>query len=322
MSETKNVTMFRRKRSYDEKAIDDIQRLVKASRELEKSILTIPHEESIICYYGCMPFVTISESSWDRFSEAYKKYFPEGYSFEKINSDYRAFLLNDENNWKNLSDVLDAVWKGMPRDVEKHTQHLIACNHQTFEGNKYSVCGVETCIPSAFMSNGHKPEVDFVAFCPDKKEMLLIEYKCKYGSLYPSKGSGIREHWIDYTQIKRKAEKPKKSDLFLVREMLNAYNLLREINGKKPSGVNPEDVKLKVAFLLTGNNYKYEVGCKGNITKKANDSAIKKVLDMEELKPGDLFTDKERNELLWGWSDTFENVDFNECFKEAKTLMP
>ncbi len=285
----------------------DVQALVQASRSLEKPILAIPNEDSIICYRGCMPFATIygDHKKWKKFSDAYKKRFPKGYSFNAINKEYREFLLNSENNWKNLSDVLDAVWKGMPNDAEKHTQHIIACNNQSFDDAAYSVCGVETCIPSEFMFNNHKPEIDFVAFCPDRREMLLIEYKCTYDSLYQK--HGIREHWIDYIWIARNAEQ-----INLVPQMLNAYNLLRKIEKKSPCTIAANDIAIRVAFLLTGDNYK---GNKNYITKRANDSAVNEVLKMKELAEGVPFTDEERQNLLWGWQEKYQNVDFNTCFK-------
>ena len=301
---------FVRRRNYPKEIVADVQTLLRASRDLKKPIMAIPHENSIICYRGCMPFATIYEDRWIRFSDSYKKRFPEGYSFQEINKDYKSFLLNPEDTWRHLSDVLDAVWKGMPTDVEKHTQHIIACNHQSFDDNTYSVCGVETCIPSDFMSNGHKPEIDFVAFCPKRKEMLLIEYKCKYSSLYPSKGAGIREHWIDYTRILRNAEK-----IRIIPEMLNAYNLLCEIENKTPCMVDPAGITLRVAFLLTGDNYKDDN--KGCITEKANQSAREQVLRVKEVAKGDLITEAERQNLLWGWQKSYSKVNFNTCFESA-----
>lgn len=309
------MAKFVRRANCSDEVIADTRTLLQASLELGKPILAIPNESSIICYRGCMPFVTIYEDRWVRFSDSYKKRFPKGYSFEKIYKDYRSFLLNPEDAWKNLSIVLDAVWQGMPTDVEKHTQHIIACNHQSFDDCAFSVCGVETCIPSEFMLNGHKPEIDFVAFCPNRREMLLIEYKCKYSSLYPSKGSGIREHWIDYTEITRNADR-----IGLVSEMMNAYNLLRKIKGKNPCLIEPDDISLRAAFLLTGNHYK-EDNRKGNITTRSNISAVKQVLKLKELNKENPFKDEERWNLLWGWQENYKDVDFDRCFKKAMEMI-
>ena len=296
------MSSFERKKDYSKVVIDDVRRLVQASREIGKPILAIPNEECIICYYGCMPFVTIYEDKWIAFSHSYNKYFMEKDVLTEIERDYRKFLLNPAENWKNLAVVLNAIWKGLPNDTEKHTQHLIACNNQSFNVGDYYVCGVETSIPTAFMKNGHKPEIDFVALSPINMEMLMIEYKCKYRSLYPTKGAGIRDHWIDYTLIKRKAD-----EIGFVHEMLNAYYLLCDIEGKAIPAIKEDEIRLGVAFLLTGNNYKDNEG----VSKKANDSAIKKILKMDTLIEDEKFTDQDRRELLWYWEEDYKNVRFD-----------
>ena len=105
------MTSFVRKRDYSDTVIDDVRRLVHASRAIGKPILAIPNEECIICYYGCMPFATIYEDKWDTFSYSYNKYFTEKDVLIEIERDYRGFLMNPAENWKNLAVVLDAIWK-------------------------------------------------------------------------------------------------------------------------------------------------------------------------------------------------------------------
>ncbi|MBR4758680.1 MAG: hypothetical protein IK078_00840, partial [Lachnospiraceae bacterium] len=97
---------FVRKGDYSEEMIADVKKLVNAAKKIHQPILAIPAEDCIICYRGGMPFVTIYENRWVRFSDAYMKYFKS----EPNIIDYREYLLDPSpsGKWEHLSCVLSA----------------------------------------------------------------------------------------------------------------------------------------------------------------------------------------------------------------------
>ena len=212
---------------------------------------------------------------------------------------YKDALLDSTDNWKNLRTVLEGVEKGLSRDYERHTEQKIVLNNSSFDVDKYSVCGMETTVTDI---DDKDSEADMVVFCPADKRILIVEYKCRYSALYPSRGHGIREHGDDYARIL-------KSDkcINFTKEIIKAYNVLCRIYDKDTVNISDE-IRLDIVFLLTGNTIRdAERSTKGNITLRANKGAMKV---MRAYKGKD-FTDEIKRNVYWMWSDDFNRVVFS-----------
>lgn len=284
---------FVRKDDYSDEVINSVKELIKAANTINRPIIVVPSVDCIICYYGGLPFVYIAENEWGRYSDAYNKYINLEYE------NYKDALLDSTDNWKNLRTVLEGVEKGLSRDYERHTEQKIVLNNSSFDVDKYSVCGMETTVTDI---DDKDSEVDMVVFCPADKRILIVEYKCRYSALYPSRGHGIREHGDDYARIL-------KSDkcINFTKEIIKAYNVLCRIYDKDTVNISDE-IRLDIVFLLTGNTIRdAERGTKGNITLRANKGAMKV---MRAYKGKD-FTDEIKRNVYWMWSDDFNRVVFS-----------
>lgn len=286
---------FVRKNDYSDEVINSVKKLIEASNEINRPIIVVPSVDCIICYYEGLPFAHISENEWGRYSDKYEQYINLQYE------NYKKALLDSTDNWKNLRTVLEGMEKGLSIDYERHTEQKIVLNNSSFEVDRYSVCGLETTVTDI---DDKDSEADMVVFCPAEKRMLLVEYKCRYRTLYPSKGSGIREHGDDYARILKKNK-----SINFTREIIKAYNVLCRIYDKDTVDINPDEVQLDMVFLLTGNTIRdAERGTNGNITLRANNGAMK---IMREYKGKD-FTDEIKNKVYWMWNADFNKVVFSK----------
>lgn len=298
-----NEENFIRKDDYSDDTIKDVRALIKAGKGLKKYILAIPGTDGIICYYGGLPFVTINDSGWNKFSTDYDDYFTNREILNKIHSNYKKFLLDSGDKYKNLSDVLDAINKGQPRDHERHTQQEIACNNLSFSKDKYSICGFETAFPKKYIPTiSTKPEVDLVAFCPDEKRMILIEFKCRYSALDGK--HGIKEHFTDYKGIVELKKNNVDRYKCFINAMLKAYYLMSKLYNEKDihQEINSDDIVVDIAFLLTGSTIRQNGG-KGCISVTVNSN--RKVLFQKEkgLKGFN-------KGVYWYWEKDFNDVIF------------
>lgn len=286
---------FVRKNDYSDEVINGVKELIKAANTINRPIIVVPSVDCIICYYGGLPFAYISEDGWGRYSDDYEKYID--LQFEN----YKEALLDPTDNWKKLMTVLDGIERGLPTDYERHTEQKIVLYNSSFDVEKYSVCGFEAKVTD--IDNG-APEADMIVFCPNEKRMLLVEYKCRYGALYPSKGHGIREHGDDYARILKNYK-----SINFIGEIIKAYNVLCKIYDKDTVSMNPDEVQLDMVFLLTGNTIRdAERGTKGNITLRANKGAMKV---MREYNGRD-YTNEIKNKVYWMWNDDFNKVVFSK----------
>jgi len=285
---------FVRKDSYSDDVINDVKALIKAADKINRPIVVVPSVDCIICYYSGLPFAYISENGWEQYSDSYEKYISLQYD------NYKETLLDSDDNWDNLRTVLDGIEKGLPNDYERHTEQMIVLNNSSFDKEKYSVCGIEAKVTD--IDDG-APEVDMIVFCPNEKRMLIVEYKCKYGTLYPSRGHGIREHGDDYAKILKNDK-----SINFTKEMIKAYNVLCKIHDKEIINIDVDEVQLDIVFLLTGNTIRdVERGTEGNITLRANKGAMKV---MREYR-GKNFTDEIKDKVYWMWNEDFNEVLFN-----------
>ena len=168
----------------------------------------------------------------------------------------KSFKLSDNvaNGFtiKDKKDIISSFNNKMPKDKERKSSQIIALNNMSFDDDKYSVCGWECTIPSDDVKiknskgNNKKPEIDLVAVCPDKKEILLIEYKCNGKSMLKG-NQNIKQHYNDYTKIIKKPEFAE----HLKGELLKAYNVAKRIYTDKPVTIyDPAEFTIKIGFLF------------------------------------------------------------------------
>lgn len=169
--------------------------------------------------------------------------------------DRNAYIYYHE--YKDISYYSEGIQKriarGMPVDKERMTSQKIAMDNMTFEEDKFSVCGWKTTlgekdirVPRPDDENKYKkPEIDLVMVNPLKREMILVEYKCKGDSMIGKK-QNIAQHGIDYMQILYSNHMSEIRD-----ELLNAYNVYRKIkNMPELSKDTYNEYKIKVGFLF------------------------------------------------------------------------
>lgn len=264
-------------------------------------VLVIPNEDCIKAYYNGLTLVSMTDSSFKLFGKNDKNsannYKEKNKDIKKISSmiDKYIEVINGEKGslkdaaWKFYTDNKDAIKKivntGMPRDKERRSSQNIALQNMSFDNDKYSVCGWEATIPSndakieVEVFDGEKrkiklktPEIDLVVVNPSKKEMILVEYKCK-GSTMLKGNQNIVNHCKDYMKVKNCDKIGEIRD-----EMLKAYNLLtclKKTDSKKIEKEDFDKYTVKVGFLFVDKikNENNELECE--ITDSEYSEAIK-----------------------------------------------
>ncbi|MBR1697137.1 MAG: hypothetical protein IJ712_02795 [Anaerovibrio sp.] len=293
--------LFYRKDDYKEETIEQVRSLISNAKKIGYSVLAIPGENSILCYYAGYAFAEIKDDVVKCvLSDSYEKYL--GSDWENIKSDLKTFINNSNNNYRNLKALLDGVACAQPQEHERHTQHPIAVNNISYENGSYSVCGFETAIPSTYFPDKKRPEIDLVIICPDEHRMMLVEYKCTQGVL---KGpQGVVAHGIDYNNVKEKYK-----EIGLVSEMIKAYNLMNRIYNGNARTLTDKDIQsIDIMFLLTGSWVKRQPDEKKDtgLSVEDNSRAIKMIKETDKL------NDSQKNQLFWYWCENYEDVLFEK----------
>lgn len=279
------------------KVSDNVKEFLKANED----IVAIPGKECLEFYYDGKPIGSVKNGQWKKFSSSYndavrEKGLPE--DFFKKQDDYKNYYLKP-SIVKNIKKGFDKKFKNQK---ERKAQQLIIINHQSFEPDKFSICGMETTIPKKDLektTRGEKQvEIDMVAICPAKQEILLIEYKCtkaattrditKSLETWDVKdenkkviNKNIAEHFKDYLAIMEACKNRQ-----FVCEIINAYNCLASLRGKetKIKLEDKEDVdnyinKMKIVFLFT--DRKDDKSTKVELTKGLYKNVIEYITKLE-----------------------------------------
>ena len=282
-----------RKHDYKEETIADVRKLISVTRELYKEnsenspnmpVLAMPQEKDVICYYNGMDIVHIEDGKWS-IGESFKNYIDE-------NINLRDYLLDPAADYKNLCDYLKKVQKHKPNEKERRCQQVISVNNIKLLPKTFSVCGFETSLP------GIEGEIDMVIFNPDKHEICLVEYKCTTAAL--TGDSDVIKHTNDYVRI----IKTKKSEL--VDGMVDAYNVLRKINGMKETKVDRKKIEVKILFLFTADNFE-NTDC---INTKRVFKEVKNLYIGGE-KPNQVRADDEdKMNIFWEYAESYKDYKF------------
>ena len=244
---------FKRKDNYNDKTI----KRIKDIRKKHKDILFMPNKDCVKGYYNGL---VVFEKITDRCENLVKR------------SPYA--------DWdKHQKEIRREIRNGMPRDKERKTQQMIAQNNMSFAENDYSVCGFETVISKKDLHiEGKKggPEIDLVAIRPDKKSILLIEYKCKGSSMLKG-NQNIEKHYEDYCAILHSEVMDS-----IKAEMLKAYKLLCRLHGVKTQErlLSADGYKAQIAFLFVDKVYNK----KGKIESEITEDDYSDAWDLLETK--------------------------------------
>ncbi|MCR4896423.1 MAG: hypothetical protein K5891_06565 [Lachnospiraceae bacterium] len=104
----------------------------------------------------------------------------EEHDLWKPRTDKKVFYFQPQT----LKGIKAGIREGLKRDKERKSEQVIALRHQTFLPGDYSICDMEAAIPKGDLKGttrgeGKQAEIDLIAICPEKKSILLIEYKCQ-----------------------------------------------------------------------------------------------------------------------------------------------
>lgn len=251
---------FKRKNNYSNETIKEVKELIDAG------ILMIPGSNEFKGYEkGLVIISKLTDSVLNIIGDEksiinyQERYLSKGDGLYEILEDLKKgpkdkkIFFND-----NKEKLREIVQKGMSNDRERLTSQIISLNNMSFDDDKYSVCGWEVSFPQNYLilpkkdstDKLKKPEIDIIVVNPDRKEMILVEYKCKGDSMIKG-DQNIAQHCIDYMQILYSNNMSEIRD-----EMLKAYNVYRKAYGK--SEIDCKDFssyKVKVGFLLVDEIY-------------------------------------------------------------------
>lgn len=297
---------------------------VKKFLEANKDIVAIPGTECLEFYYDGKPIGSVKNGQWEKFSSSYndavrEKGLPE--DFFKKQDDYKNYYLKPS--------MVKIIKKGFnekfKNQKERKAQQLIVINHQSFEPDKFSICGMETTIPEKDLEKttrgGKQVEIDMVAICPAKQEILLIEYKCTRAATTRDMtrsletwnvkdiNKNIAEHFKDYLAIMEAC----KNEQFVC-EIVNAYNCLASLRGKETKiKLKEEDVRkyvknMKIVFLFT--DRKDDKSTKVELTTKLYKNVIGYITKLEtnyKTRLEEVYKDK-CDEKIKDYIDNFDNT--------------
>lgn len=231
---------FSRKTDYSEKVLKDALRL------MEAGILVVPNKNCIKAYSKGLVLI-------DKLTE-------------------RNYFFDD------IEKFIEIQSRGTSADKERMTSQKIAMDNMTFDEDKYSVCGWKTALGEMDIrvprlddeKKYKKPEIDFVLVNPSKREMILVEYKCKGESMIGKK-QNIAQHGIDYMQIMYSNHMSEIRD-----ELLNAYNVYRKMKNmpELPKDTYKE-YKIKMGFLFVDKIYE-----NGVVVSEISENDYKKGMEL------------------------------------------
>lgn len=205
--------------------------------ENDPELLIFARNNYYSVYCQGLVFATINPNSIEMPAAVRAKFANEGKLFSKPD------LANYD---KSFGEIKEKVKLGMPKDIERKQQQVIARNSQ--KGDMI-VCDFEYSLPNEMFGSKKKPEIDLVALdfsSPIKPCVWVIEYKCQKNSLEGTQG--VSEHFKDFENINGS---PYFKD-FVV-SVFNSYNALVSegiIRGKVEVHFNGE-VDVRFAFLFT-----------------------------------------------------------------------
>lgn len=272
---------FKRKNDYSDNVLKDALHL------MEAGVLVVPNKNCIKAYSkGLVLIDKLTERSFgiigNESIKSYKeKHTQEGdglYELLEYICGKRSRKEKRNCFFDNIDKFVEIVSRGMPADKERMTSQKIAMDNMTFEDDKFSVCGWETTlgekdirVPKADDEKKYKkPEIDLVLVNPSKREMILVEYKCKGDSMIGA-SQNIAQHGIDYMQILYSNHMAEIRD-----ELLNSYNVYRKIKSmpELPQSTY-EEYKVKVGFLLVDEIYEND-----KVVSKISENDYKKGMEL------------------------------------------
>ena len=202
---------FSRKNDYSQMVLKDALRL------MEAGVLVVPNKDCIKAYSkGLVLIDKLTERSFGIIGKESIKSYKENHTQagdgldEALEYISKKLSREEKKNYffDNIQMFIEIVSRGMPADKERMTSQKIAMDNMTFDEDKYSVCGWETALGEMDIrvprldneKKYKKPEIDLVMVNPSKREMILVEYKCKGESMIGA-SQNIAQHGIDYMQI-------------------------------------------------------------------------------------------------------------------------
>ena len=177
---------FFRKDDYSEATLQNVRDL---EEKFDGTLVSIPNRDGIYCYYNGLRFISIKAKSIEPFSKSESKD-PQKSEYRNKRNAIRQEILAEktiEGRIKKYKDNKTSIeWimeHSMSQDAERYSQQVIVKRNMSFDDDDYSACGMETTIPSRYLSvqpNGKRKqaEVDIVIINPKQKKIYLVEYKC------------------------------------------------------------------------------------------------------------------------------------------------
>lgn len=272
---------FSRKNDYSEVVLKDALRL------MEAGVLVVPNKNCIKGYSkGLVLIDKLTERSFGIIGKESINSYKEKHTqkgdglYEALEYVSGEISREEKKNYffDNIEKFIEIVSRGMPADKERMTSQRIAMDNMTFDEDKYSVCGWETALGEMDIrvprlddeKKYKKPEIDLVMVNPQKREMILVEYKCKGESMVGT-SQNIAQHGIDYMQILYSNHMSDIRD-----ELLNSYNVYRKIKNMPEL---PKDTyneyKVKIGFLFVDKIYE-----NGVVVSKISEDDYKKGMEL------------------------------------------
>ena len=307
--------------------MDDVRKFLKNNPD----IVAVPGTDSLRLYFEGKQLLFVKDGKWKKYSNKYDKYI-KGYLkddnlFWQKNMDKKDCYTDPET----LKGIKAGYSKGLSIDMERKSEQLIAKRYQSFNPDEYSVCEMETTIPKGDLrgttrGEGKQAEVDLIAICPDKKSILLIEYKCQQGTttrgigkslekwnieVQKKNGKNIGEdknvvaHFKDYLAILEACKNKQ-----FVKELIKSYNYMAQL--KKQPLINITDgsdelkeyvQNMRILFLFTNKPMEGVEG-KNNLTENLYKNARDYLIKCKEMYRTELTGKKKKAEYI----DNAENT--------------
>ena len=297
---------FNRKKDYPQSVLEEANKL------MEAGLLVVPNKDCFKVY--CKGLVIIEKLNEQCFSiigessiESYKRNHTKvGDGLYELLEDISKKKTREESKtffFENIEKFIEIVNRGMPKDKERMSSQKIALQNMTFEDDKFSVCGWETTLGKKDIlihkdddeKKLKKPEIDLVVVNPSKREMILVEYKCKGESMIEGE-QNIAQHGIDYMQVLYSNNMVK-----IRNQLLDAFNVCRKM--KKMSEISEDtynEYKVKVGFLFVDKIFN-------------DDNLISEITETDYVQGMKLLNENCQylgDNIVYIRAETIENIDF------------
>ena len=309
--------------------MDDVRKFLKNNPD----IVAVPGTDSLRLYFEGKQLLFVKDGKWKKYSKGYddyiKKYVKDDNLFWKKGKEKKECFLDPET----LKGIKAGFCEGLAIDKERKSEQLIAMKYQSYKPDRYSVCDMEATIPKGDLKGttrgeGKQAEIDLIAICPEKKSILLIEYKCQQ----PAITSGVREsldkwnvdvkikdgktigekknivaHFKDYLAILEGC----KNERF-VKELIKSYNYMAQL--KKQPLINITDgsdelkeyvQNMRILFLFTNKPMEGVEG-KNNLTENLYKNARDYLIKCKEMYRTELTGKKKKAEYI-------DNAEYTRC---------